>query len=602
MRKNIHCHCGLDPQSPDKHLLFHEIPHQARDDREYFCMGSRVKRGMTLLFIIFLSLCSFNHSYSQEIVSPLNIPLFLSGNFGELRSDHFHSGLDLKTQGVTGHAVKAVKAGFISRISVSPSGFGRAVYIDHPDGTTSVYGHLDRFVSKIESVVRDSQYIKESFSVNLVFSEFTLPIKQGEVFAYSGNTGGSGGPHLHFELRDTKTEKPVDPLPAFRNHINDTRPPEIRGLMFFPQLGRGVVNESADKQTVNIIKDQTGKFVLEKPVKAWGLIGIGVKAYDRMDATTNIYGVKEIRLTVDNVEIFRSVIDIFSFDESRYLNSFIDWEEWKTNQSFFMKSFIDPGNKLSIFRSYSNGLISIQETRNYKFEYSLKDSYGNTTTFAFNVAGERQQVPEEKKEGVFFPFDRNNEYSNKGISLSVPYGSLYNDFYLNVEAIPSGLSLFAPLYTFKNRTVLHNACLLTLTITNDLYHDKSKYGVVSVSKNKFSWLGGEYEAKKMKVRIRELGQFTVAVDTVPPVVIPVNRAKWTINQCITFKISDNLSGISFYQGRLNSQFVLFEYDPKTNSLFCKYDAKRMKKGKQILTLLVRDGAKNETVEYYDVVF
>lgn len=554
-----------------------------------------------ILANIGLFLCIAGFSYAQEVVSPLNIPLFLSGNFGELRNDHFHSGLDFKTQGTTGLPVKAIKAGFISRISVGPTGFGRAVYIDHPDGTTSVYGHLNNFAPKIESAVRDSQYVYESFSVNLTFSNRDFPVRQGEIIAYSGNTGSSGGPHLHLELRNTKTEKTIDPLPAFQYLMKDNRPPEIRSLLLVPQQGTGVVNGKSGKQIIDVIKSKNGKYVLSKPIKAWGMIGLGIKAYDRMDGTSNAYGVKEIRLRVNNVEIFHSIMNGFFFDETRYLNSLVDWEEWKTNRSFFMKSFIDPGNKLGIYLSGSNGLIPINEAKTYNCEYMLRDAFGNVSTFNFTITGENQSIPAEKKDGVLFPYNRDNEYSGKGITLNIPAGNLYTNVYLNPEAIQQpGEYPFSPLYSMGERAPLHSSGLLTLAITNDSYPDKSKYGVVAIVNNKNVWLGGDYEFKKLKVKILELGLFTVAIDTIPPVVIPQNQARWTLNKCISFKVTDDLSGIDFYRGRLDGKFALFEYDPKSNSLFCKYDANRMKKGKQTLTLVVRDGVKNETNVRYEV--
>jgi len=553
---------------------------------------SRIKRRMTT-FIIFL-FCLSGQLSAQEIVSPLDIPLYLSGNFGELRNDHFHSGLDFKTQGTTGHTVRTVKAGSISRINVSPSGFGRAVYISHPDGTTSVYGHLDCFAPAIELLVRENQYIKESFSVNLFFPDNELPVKQGEIIAYSGNTGSSGGPHLHFELRHTQTEKPFDPLPDFKSRLKDSRPPEIRSLLFIPQPGTGTVNGNSGKQIVDVILNKNGKYVLSKPVTAWGLIGIGIKAYDKMDAVSNIYGVKEIRLLVDNVEVYHSVIDDFSFDESRYLNSFIDWKEWKMNKSFFMKSFIEPGNKLGIYLSGTNGLISIQESKNYYCEYTLLDAFGNTSKLDFMITGEKQTIPEYKKEGNLFLHNRNNLIREKDVILNIPAGNLYTDVYLSLDTTVTIHSVFAPLYSFGERMPLHNACPIELTITNDSFPDKSKYGVISVINNQINWLGGKYESGKLKATIRELGSFTVVVDTLPPVVIPLNKNKWTINQCISLKITDNLSGINYYKGTLDGKFVLFEFDAKTSSIFCKFDAKRMKKGKQTLSLVVVDGAKNET--------
>jgi len=569
------------------------------------------------LFLLFI--CFSGHIFAQEMGAPLDIPLFLSGNFGELRNQHFHSGLDFKTQGVTGFPVKAVKAGYITRISVGPYGFGRAVYINHPDGTTSIYGHLDHFAPKIESAVRDSQYVKESFSVDLTFSTRDFPVKQGEVIAYSGNTGGSGGPHLHFELRNTHTEEIIDPLPLFKDQLKDSYPPEIRGLLFVPQQGKGIVNGSSRTQTVNVIKNKSGVYALSTPVKAWGTIGIGIKAYDRMDSTTNTYGVDEIKLRVNGVDVFYSVMNSFFFNETRYINSFIDWEEWRTHRSFFMKSYIDPGNKLGIYRLDSSGLLSIEESKAYNCEYILSDAFGNSTIFNFIITGEKQSIPEEKKQGILFPYNRNNTFNGKSMTLNIPEGNLYTDVYLNPDTAQMKESPnkensakastpirekinFAPVYSFGKRIPLHGYCPLTLTITNDTYPDKRKYGVVSIDDNRKIWLGGVYESHRMKVSIRELGRFSVAIDTVPPVIVPANRAKWAINKRITFRISDNLSGIDFYQGTLDGKFVLFEYDAKTQSLFCNYDAKRMKKGKQKLILIVRDRVGNEARVSYEVVF
>jgi hypothetical protein len=558
-----------------------------------------MSRAATLLLFLALSI----QISAQAPAPPLDIPLFLSGNFGELRNDHFHSGIDFKTQGVTGLPVKAVKQGFISRISVSPYGYGRAVYIDHPDGTTSVYGHLDRFAPKIEAVVRDSQYVKESFSINLYFTFWQFPVKQGELIAYSGNTGGSGGPHLHFELRNTKTEKPFDPLPDFRNRLKDSRPPEIRSLLFIPKpAGAGIVNGSTEKQTIDVVKNKNGKYALSKPVKAWGNIGIAIKAYDRMDATSNTYGVKEIQLRVDTTDLYHSVMDAFSFDASRYLNTFIDWEEWKNNRSFFMKSFIDQGNKLRIYQSDSSGWISIQTSKTYDCEYRLQDAHGNSSTLAFTITGEEQSIPEEKQEGVLFSYNQDNEYSGQGMTLKLSEGNLYTDVYLNPDSASTAQSAFAPLYSFGKRVPLHGYCPITLTITSDSYPDKSKYGIVSIANNRMAWLGGKYESGQVTSSIRELGQWTVAIDTTPPVIVPVAPARWKTGQRISFKITDDLSGIDFYQGKLDGQFALFEYDAKTNSLFCRYDANRMKKGKQTLTLIVRDRTKNETSVSYEVVF
>jgi len=552
-------------------------------------------------FLLLLFIHSISNCFAQELVPPLDIPLYLSGSFGELRSNHFHSGIDFRTQGVIGIPIKSVKDGYISRINVSPYGYGNAIYINHPDGITSVYAHLDKFAPKIETVVRDSQYQAESFVVTLYFAPEELPVKMGERIGLGGNTGSSGGPHLHFEFRETESERVIDPLPFFMEKIKDTRPPEIRGIMLFPQFNEGIVNQSGQNQPITLKKDKAGKQSIANPITAWGKIGIGIKAYDRMNETSNIYGVPEIILKVDGEIVYHSVLDNFSFDDTRYLNTYVDWKDWIENKSFYMKSFTDPGNRLGINQSLSNGIILIDEERKYQIEYILKDIYGNTSTLNFEILGQETLISENITSDIYFPFNRDNEYIEKGIQLKIPRKNLYTDIYLNIDTI-SKHTFFAPLYVIGERIPLHTYCPLILDITNDTYSDKSKYGIVSNWRNKKTWLGGKYEDGKMIAEIRELGEFSIEIDTTPPVITPVTPAKWGVNKRISFKITDNLSGIASYKGTLDGEFVLFEYDAKTNSLYCVYDSKRMKKGNQLLHLVVTDRAGNNSEFQQNIVF
>jgi hypothetical protein len=559
------------------------------------CNNKKItKRGGVLGLILFLPLSIS----AQDIVAPpMDIPLLLSGNCGELRNNHFHSGIDIKTQGRTGIPVKTVADGYVSRISVSPYGYGNALYITHPDGKTSVYGHLDRFIPAIESIVRDKQYQEESVEVNIMLPAGKFPVKQGAQVAWSGNTGGSGGPHLHFELRDTKTGRILDPLLYLKGKIRDTRSPDIRGVMVFPQFNRGVANGSAQNQPITIVQaKKTGKQSLAKSITAWGQIGIGIKAYDRMNETTNSYGVKEITLKVDGKEVYHSVMDRFLIEDTRYINTYIDWKEWTENRSFYMKSFTDPGNYLGIDQAQGNGIFSIDKEKTYLLEYTLKDAYGNTSSFRFEITGKKTPIPHTKPIDVYFPFNKDNTYTGKGIDLQIPKGNLYTDLYLKTGATID-YTPFAPLYKVGDPTPLHSYCPLTLTVANDTYSDPSKYGVISVWKGKKNWVRGKYKNGKITAQIRELGQFSIEVDTVPPVITPVNAAKWDANQRISFKITDDLSGIKSYKGTLNGKFILFEYDYKTNSLYYKYDPKRMGQGEQALKLIITDGAGNETVFY-----
>lgn len=557
-----------------------------------------VRQSLRYLFLTALLLGSLSVP-AQEYVSPLNIPLYLSGNFGELRHNHFHSGIDFKTQGVVGKPVRAVKEGHISRIAVSPYGYGRAVYIDHPNGLTSVYAHLEYFSDRIEQAVRDSQYRKETFAVNLYFTPEDFPLKQGEVFAYSGNTGSSGGPHVHFEFRETESERPIDPLPFYKDKIKDTRPPDIQGIMAFPIEGEGAVNGSDKKLSVALNKDKSG---IAQALTAWGRIGLGIKAYDRMNDTNNIYGVYETILLQDGDTIFHSEMRSFSFDDTRYLNSYIDWEDWIERKSFYMKSFTDPGNYLGMNLSLSNGLVEISEERAYRFQYILRDIYGNTSRLSFSVQGKKSIIPEQDTEGkTCFLYNRDNYYQHQGIELRIPRKNLYATACLRIDTV-SGGSPYAPLYRIGERIPLHAYCPLTLSITGDTHPLPSQYGIAHIHKGKTTWLGGEYSEGKVTTRIRELGNFAVMTDTNPPLITPVGENKWTANRKLSFRITDDLSGIKDYRGTLDGQFVLFEYDAKRNALFCDFDKNRMKTGRHALELTVTDGVGNQSTWQGEVVF
>lgn len=539
-------------------------------------------------------LLSFLSVQAQNIFSPLDIPLYLSGNFGELRNGHFHSGIDFKTQGTIGKAVRAVDDGFISRISVSPYGYGNALFIDHPDGKTSVYGHLDRFEQQIATLVRDSQYRQESFSVSILLAPDRIPVKKGDRIAWSGNSGSSGGPHLHFELRDTQTEKIIDPLPWFKNRIKDTRPPEIQELMIFPQSNYGgSANGSRQNQALTLVKDKSGQQSLAKPLTAWGPVGIGIRACDRMNETSNTYGVYEMILKVDEETVYHSVFGEFSLEDTRYLTTYVDWKEWRENKSFFMKSFTDPGNRLGMNRAWSSGIILIDQEKIYRLEYILRDVYGNTSTFRFDITGKQTLLPQEELKGVWFPLYRDNVFFGNGVELQIPRKNLYTDLDFRVQVVPNHSS-FAPLYIIGDAVPLHNYCPLTLDIANDFYPDKSKYGVVSYWRKQKNWIGGTYDNGKMRTQIRELGQFSVEIDTVAPVIVPVQEDKWETNRRIAFKISDDLSGIKSCRGTLDGRFALFEYDAKSNLLYYVFDTKRTKQGQQMLHLVVVDGADNQS--------
>ena len=539
-----------------------------------------------------------NTAEAQQLRKPMDIPVLLSGNFGELRSNHFHSGIDFKTQGVEGKPIHSVQDGYVSRISVSPWGYGNGLYITHPDGTTTVYGHLQKFSQKITAYLKEKQYEQESFNVNLSLTPDELPVKEGELVALSGNTGSSGGPHLHFEVRDTETEEPMDPIEYYKDLIKDTQAPKIQGIMVYSMPGKGVVNGSRRKLELKPVTAKNGKQTLTGKIEAWGEIGLAVKGYDYMDNTSNIYGIKDITLTADSQVIFHSNLDRFAFDESRYLNSFTDFEEWKEHRSFYIKSFVDPGNRLRFIESLNRGILTIDEPRTYHLTYQLADAFGNTTRLSIQIEGKEQPIPEVDTENTeLFHWWSDNRFGAKGIRLTIPKGNLYDDLYFRYSVKEDSTALGATHILHNKPVAFHKSAKLSLRSQTDTLENKQQYGIVRLQNGRRSWTGGVYRNGWVDADIKEMGSYTLGQDLVPPTITPLNPATWVSKQAIALRLSDNLSGVQTYRGEIDGQYVLFEMNSKSVITY-HFDKERLARGKHTLKLVVTDACGNQSTYTY----
>lgn len=539
-----------------------------------------------------------NTAEAQQLRKPMDIPVLLSGNFGELRSNHFHSGIDFKTQGVEGKPIHSVQDGYVSRISVSPWGYGNGLYITHPDGTTTVYGHLQKFSQKITAYLKEKQYEQESFNVNLSLTPDELPVKEGELVALSGNTGSSGGPHLHFEVRDTETEEPMDPIEYYKDLIKDTQAPKIQGIMVYSMPGKGVVNGSRRKLELKPVTAKNGKQTLNGKIEAWGEIGLAVKGYDYMDNTSNIYGIKDITLTADSQVIFHSNLDRFAFDESRYLNSFTDFEEWKEHRSFYIKSFVDPGNRLRFIESLNRGILTIDEPRTYHLTYQLADAFGNTTQLSIQIEGKEQPIPEVDTENTeLFHWWSDNRFGAKGIRLTIPKGNLYDDLYFRYSVKEDSTALGTTHILHNKPVAFHKSAKLSLRLQTDTLDNKLQYGIVRLQNGRRSWTGGVYRNGWVDADIKETGSYTLGQDLVPPTITPLNPATWVSKQAIALRLSDNLSGVQTYRGEIDGQYVLFEMNSKSVITY-HFDKERLARGKHTLKLVVTDACGNQSTYTY----
>lgn len=538
---------------------------------------------------------------AQTFRSPVDIPILLSGNFGELRNNHFHSGIDFKTQGVEGKNIRAVKDGYVSRILVSPWGYGHALYVKHPDSTMSVYGHLRNFAGHIAAYVKEQQYAQERFSVDLSPEPSRFPVKAGELIALSGNTGSSGGPHLHFEIRDLRTGDPVDPIVYYKDKIKDTRPPKVRSVMICPVGGQGVVNGSQQKQRIKVVTAKDGRQSVTGKTEAWGKIGFSIHIDDYMNGTSNVYGVKEITMRVDGKEMFHSYQDRFSFDETRYLNAWVDFAEWREKKSFYTKTFVEPGNRLRFMTSKNRGYLTVDEARTYHVEFELTDAFGNTGRLALAVTGRPQTIlPPDTAGATHLYHSGENRFGASGIRMYIPRGNLYNDLYFRHSSY-ADTAYYSDVHTVHDTPIpLHRNGRLSLHLLADILADKGKYGIVSVDGRRKNWIGGSYRDGWIDADITELGKrYAVDADTVPPVITAVDSSLWTSKEMIILRLTDNLSGIEEYRGEIDGRFALFELDGKKATARYFFDRQRLTRGRHTLRMTVTDGCENRTVYHAD---
>lgn len=554
-----------------------------------------------LKFVIVLLCTAFSSIYAQHIGrSPVEIPMLLSANFGELRNNHFHAGIDVKIQGKIGLPLYSFDDGYVSRIFVSQSGYGNALYITHPTtGYTTLYGHMDSFFDEAKEYVERYQYKNETFRADLYLSANEIPVKKGQYIGNGGNSGSSSGPHLHFEIRDTKSEAPLNPLPFLRDYLTDTRSPIIQEIMVLPIEGAGMVNNSHNKKIFPLIKNKkTGERSLNNTISAWGEIGFAVKSYDYMNDVSNIFGPYSISLSIDGKKIYESRMDRIPFSETRYLNSFIDYSSWRKNNSFFMKSFIEPGNKLQVYPNpIYNGIININQERDYEMTYVLSDYFGNSTSFSFTIKGEEQTITvPERPNTMEMAYDKNNKYAFDDLELFIPAGNLYTNIHFKY-GVKNTMDFFSPIYTLHDyyEDPLHDYCPLKIKVDERNLRDISKYFIARIAKNNRKiFCKSEYKNGWFETKIRDFGDYAVVSDFTPPVITPVQKAKWGTTGKINCKISDRDSGIKNFKTEIDGEFYLLNYDAKNNLLSASLDSKRIKKGMEhTFKLIVTDNCDNE---------
>lgn len=564
-----------------------------------------------ILFACFLILFPLAQLSAQKTIpqgyfsSPLDIDLGITGSFSEVRPNHFHSGTDFQVQQKEGLPVYAVADGFVSRIKVSPIGFGNALYIDHPNGYTSVYAHLEKYSDTITEYLRANQYRLKSFEADLfpANKKDFIYVKRGQVIGYAGNSGSSGGPHLHFELRTTSTERVINPL-LFGFDLSDAYPPVIDFIKIYAEDNESFVGMTNEPARFMLRKTPEGEYRLagQDTISAWGNFSIGAQAFDYNQNKNDRNGFYSMRMYHNYVEFFSMECDSFSFDESRYVNASIDYAANYNQGNRIVKSKKLPGNRLSFFKTdAARGIISVTDGLIHEILVSVVDLSGNMANLHFWIQSQKSlevvQAPllSDADSTVLFQYDKTNKFESGDLKLELPAGSLYDNLNFTYKKAPGIRTLFSDIHYLHNAEVpLHLRMKVSVKATKLPQRLRSKAMLVRVDRTgKRSPAGGNYENGFVTASTNLFDGYAIAVDTIAPVIKPWPENKRKLKTSLRFTVSDNLSGINTYRGELNGKWVLVEWDPKNKLMSYRFDF-MTQPGKNTFTLFLEDVKGNKS--------
>ncbi len=553
------------------------------------------------IFTILLFTISFGYSQNYDknyFRLPVNIPVHLAGNFGEIRTNHFHSGIDIKVPFV-GLPLYAAADGYISRIRKSADGYGNALYIDHPNGLRTVYGHMHKFKKDIEKYAEAVEYKENKFEITLYPDSTKFKVKKGDLIGYAGNSGRSYGPHVHFEIREADKDIPLNPE-LFNFPIKDNIKPKIFYAEIVPLKKNASVNEKYEKQKFKTYY-KNGKYYIPKIVKTKGDFGIAINANDYMNSVRNTQGIYSVKMFVDDTLYFSYQLNKISFYKTRYVNSFVDYAERQRTKKNFQKLWKEPGNHLNIYKITENsGIISFSDNKIHKIKIQLTDCYNNSSFLFLRIKGGKPDKTMPDKKETVFKFDEDNYFVKPDFRASIKKGSLYTNTEVNFSSYPQKSDLYSDIYRLNSYLIpAHENIYYAIKPKNLPKNLISKALLININKNgNYYSIGGTLVNGFIAGKCKCFGKFAVAVDTTPPVIeleknIPENNYS-DINQ-ISFKISDNLSGIKSYNVTVDKKNIIFEYDAKNNKITYTFDNHITYKKEHQLILNVIDKKNNKSV-------
>ena len=594
--------------------------------------------------------------YQKDYFSfPINpgVTASLSGSFGDIRINHFHAGLDIRTGGREGKSVYSAASGYVSRIKVARGGYGNALYITHPNGLTTVYGHLKEYAKFIKTELVERQYKEQNWSIDLFFEPNEIPVRQGEMVAISGNTGGSGGPHLHFEIRD-KEENTLDPSLFGFNEVKDNVAPKVEFVTLKCLSADARVNGAFGSFDFPVSLTSAGQYKLPSNIKAWGDIGIEVYTYDKAQTSPFKLGLKYLELFKDNQSAYKYELDKLSFYNKIDMNLHTNYERMVSDNVKVHKAYFEPGNRLSLYQySKDKGLVSFRDNGKHQISIILKDTYENVRRVDFPIQGQvfgdklvpntlkseektkatlhgkfvklirrKSKLPLKLIDGNFseeispsyvnkaeeiFIIDLDehffSSYESEGTLYNAPFtgesSSTFNKVSNGSFEIDFKETLYQPIYIElreKDRA---------LHLDKDIHPLKGRFETrwrvkrddLMVSKDKIyymdsrkpKYVGGSWQNNTVTFQPKEFGTYDILRDITAPKI----QAKTINANRLLFTINDNLSGIKSFECKVNGDWVMMEYEYKNGQLWSEKINNMPFKG--LVTLKVVDNCNNEQI-------
>lgn len=558
-----------------------------------FCLFAFVKAGAQI---------QVDAGYPKDYFrNPLDIPILLAGNFGECRPNHFHTGIDLKTDSKENMNVYAAADGYVSRVSISHSGYGNAIYIAHPNGYTTLYGHLNDFYPALQQYVVQQQYAQESWNMDMQIAAGQFPVKKGQFIAFSGTTGGSTGPHLHFEIRDSKTLHVLNAA-LFGLPIKDDIAPVAKSIALY--------NESSvyEQSPILLPLKKTGnQYAIATKVYSFNgeQLRVGVLADDFMNGSTNSLGVYEMKLFMDNeLQVSWRLNDI-DFDQNRYVNAFADYKLKEENKGWYQTLFRTPGNKLNAY-TYINakdGLLDLSDRQPHEIKVELKDAAGNTANIDFTVLSIGKS-PLAKGCSALWTAGQRNELNTPNVSFVTDKNALYDAICFRYTETASGKNYSPILQLMDTKIPLQGYSELGIKL-NKLVPFDLRSKLVFIHHIKAASLPGNnpqdavaaaFDKGMARAAVRTFGNYYVAVDTVAPVIKSLQKGTdWSKLGSIRFTVNDKITSVKTFRAELDGQWLRLVRSGTTYTY--TFDG-RCARGKHQLVITATDENENKSVQKF----